>query len=98
MVAWVLNCIAVYVIAATGMFALLRWHGLATKSSFAAAMTYAYSGAMIGQLVHLGVVQGFAFIPWTVLLMLSLSRRLSLESSATSWRRYARVALPWVCG
>jgi len=37
------HCIAVYVIAATGMFALLRWHGVATKSSFAAAMTYSYS-------------------------------------------------------
>lgn len=96
-VGWVINCIAVYVIAATGMFALLRWHGVATKSSFAAAMTYAYSGAMIGQLVHLGVVQGFAFIPWTVLILLSLSRRLSLESADTTWRRYARVALPWVC-
>jgi hypothetical protein len=95
--AWVINCIAVYVIAATGMFALLRWHGVATKSSFAAAMTYAYSGAMVGQLVHLGVVQGFAFIPWTVLILLSLSRRLSLEPTTTPWRRYARIALPWVC-
>ena len=94
---WVINCIAVYVLAALGMFALLRWHGNATKSSLAAAMTYAYSGAMIGQLVHLGVVQGFAFIPWTVLIMLSLSRRLSEESAATPWYRYARVALPWLC-
>jgi len=95
-VGWVINCIAVYVIAATGMFALLRWHGVATKSSFAAAMTYSYSGAMIGQLVHLGVVQGFAFIPWAVLIVLSLSRRLTLESADTPWLRYARVALPWV--
>jgi len=62
--AWLINCIAVYVIAATGMFALLRWHGMRSLSSFAAAMAFAYSGAMIGQLVHLGVVQGFAFIPW----------------------------------
>jgi hypothetical protein len=96
-VGWVINCIAVYVIAATGMFALLRWHGVASRSSFAAAMTYAYSGAMIGQLVHLGVVQGFAFIPWTVLILLSLSRRLSLEAAETPWRRYARIALPWLC-
>ncbi len=96
-VGWVINCIAVYVIAATGMFALLRWHGIAAKSSFAAAMTYSYSGAMIGQLVHLGVVQGFAFIPWTVLIILSLSRRLGLESGVTPWHRYARIALPWVC-
>jgi hypothetical protein len=96
--AWVINCIAVYVIAATGMFGLLRAHEVATKSAFAAAMTYAFSGAMMGQIVHLGVVQGFAFIPWTVLILLSLSRRLSLESRQTSWIRLARIALPWLCG
>ncbi len=95
--AWIINCIAVYVIAATGMFALLRWHGTAVKSSFAAAMTYTYCGAMLGQIVHLGVVQGFAFIPGTVLLLLSLSRRLSIEPRTTSWLRFARIALPWVC-
>ncbi len=96
--AWLINCIAVYVIAAVGMFALLRWHGLRTLSSFAAAMSFAYSGAMIGQLVHLGVVQGFAFIPWAVLILVSLSRRLSLEAPSTSWRRYARISLPWMWG
>ena len=96
--AWLINCVAVYVIAATGMFALLRWHGVRTLSSFAAAMSFAYSGAMIGQLVHLGVVQGFAFIPWAALILVSLSRRLSLEPATTSWRHLARVALPWIAG
>jgi hypothetical protein len=96
--AWIFNCVAVYVIAASGMFALLRWHGLRTLSSFAAAMSFAYSGAMIGQLVHLGVVQGFAFIPWAVLILVSLSRRLSLEPASTSWRRYARFTTPWIFG
>ena len=96
--AWLINCIAVYVIAASGMFALLRWHGVRTLSSFAAAMSFAYSGAMIGQLVHLGVVQGFAFIPWAALILLSLSRRLSLEPATTTWRHYARVSKPWIWG
>jgi len=96
--AWIINCVAVYLIAATGMFALLRWHGLRSLSSFAAAMSFAYSGAMIGQLVHLGVVQGFAFIPWAVLILVSLSRRLSLEPPTTSWRRYLRITKPWIWG
>ena len=97
--AWIVNCVAVYVIAATGMFALLRWHGMRTLSSFAAAMSFAYSGAMIGQLVHLGVVQGFAFIPWAALILVSLSRRLSLEPAATSWRRLrAHLRKPWIWG
>jgi hypothetical protein len=96
--AWLINCIAVYVIAATGMFALLRWHGMRTLSSFAAATSFAYSGAMVGQLVHLGVVQGFAFIPWATLILVSLSRRLSLEPTTTTWRHYARVSKPWIWG
>jgi hypothetical protein len=96
--AWIINCVAVYVIAATGMFVLLRWHGVRTLSSFAAAMSFAYSGAMVGQLVHLGVVQGFAFIPWAVLILVSLSRRLTLEPASTTWSGYARVALPWIWG
>jgi hypothetical protein len=96
--AWLINCIAVYVIAATGMFALLRWHGMRTLSSFAAAMSFAYSGAMVGQIVHLGVVQGFAFIPWAVLILVSLSRRLSLEPTPTAWRHYARISKPWIWG
>ncbi len=97
-VAWVINLIVVYVIAATGMFALLRWHGMRTLASFAAAMSFSYSGAMIGQLVHLGVVQGFAFIPWEILILVSLSRRLSLEPASTSWRHFARISAPWVLG
>ena len=96
--AWIINCIAVYVIAASGMFALLRWHGLRTLSSFAAAMSFAYSGAMIGQLVHLGVVQGFAFIPWAALILVSLSRRLSLEPTTSTWRHLARISTPWMWG
>ena len=38
---------------AVGIFVLLRWHGLRTLPSFVAALSYAYSGAMIGQVVHL---------------------------------------------
>jgi uncharacterized membrane protein len=96
--AWIINCVAVYLIAATGMFALLRWHGMRTLASFVAAMSFAYSGAMVGQLVHLGVVQGFAFIPWATLILMSLARRLSLEPPTTTWRRYARVSKPWIWG
>ncbi|HVA52100.1 MAG TPA: hypothetical protein VNF05_01170 [Acidimicrobiales bacterium] len=95
--AWIFNLIVVYVTAGVGAFVLLRWHGLRTTPSFVAAMSYAYSGAMIGQVVHLGVVQGFSFIPWATVLMLALSRRLQRVASDASWLDYARVSLPWVC-
>ena len=53
---------------------------------------------MVGQMVHLGVVQGYSFIPWALLLMVALSRRLNELDAETSWRRLARVGLPWVVG
>jgi hypothetical protein len=96
--AWIFNLIVVYVTAALGLFVLLRWHGLRTTPSFVAAMSYAYSGAMIGQVVHLGVVQGFSFLPWATVLMLGLSRRLLGVPGDASWRTFARVAVPWACG
>jgi len=92
--AWVVNLIAVYVTAALGMFVLLRWHGLRTLSSLAAALSFTYTGAMIGQIVHLGVVQGFSFIPWTLLILLSLSRRLRELPPSAGWRACARATLP----
>src|ERR1022692_819174 len=92
--AWVVNLIAVYVTAALGMFVLLRWHGLRTLSSLAAALSFTYTGAMIGQIVHLGVVQGFSFIPWTLLILLSLSRRLRELQPSAGWRAGARATLP----
>ena len=82
--AWVINLIAIYVTSALGMYVLLRWHRLSPLASLAAALSFTYTGAMLGQLVHLAVVQGFALIPWFVLVYLSLARRLrDLPDSAT---------------
>ena len=82
--AWVINLIAIYVTSALGMYALLRWHRLSPLASLAAALSFTYTGAMLGQLVHLAVVQGFALIPWFVLVYLSLARRLrDLPDSST---------------
>lgn len=97
-VAWLINMIVVYLTASIGVFALCRWHGLRTWPSFAAALCYTYSGAMVGQMVHLGVVQGYSFIPWALLLMVALSRRLNELEGNPSWQRLARIGFPWVVG
>jgi hypothetical protein len=98
LVAWVFNMIVVYVTAAVGMFALLRWHRVRTAPAFAAGMSYAYCGAMIGQMVHLGVVQGYSFIPWGMLLMVALSRRLTRVGPEATVFDLARIGLPWALG
>jgi hypothetical protein len=96
--AWVLNLVAVYAGAALGMFALLRWHGLRTLSSSVAAFVFAYTGAMIGQMVHLGVVQGFALMPWMILALFALAKALQSARATTSWRSLARPMLPSALG
>ena len=90
--AWAINLIAIYVTSALGMYALLRWHRLSPLASLAAALSFTYTGAMLGQIVHLAVVQGYALIPWFVLVYLSLARRLrDLPESATFKETVRRV-------
>ena len=96
--AWAINLIAIYVTSALGMYVLLRWHRLSPLASLAAALSFTYTGAMLGQLVHLAVVQGFALIPWFVLVYLSLARRLrDLPDSATFKEivRRVRTSVVW---
>jgi hypothetical protein len=95
--AWIINLIVIYVTSAVGVFVLLRWHGLRTVPSAAAALSYSYTGAMIGQIVHLGVIQGYSFVPWAMVIFLALSRRLRRLGPETSWPRMVRIAVPWIC-
>lgn len=95
--AWVLNLISVYVAASLGVFVLLRWHGARTYAALVPAMVYAYTGAMMGQLVHLGVVQGYALLPWELLGMFALARALA-TSRGLGWRSRLRTLAPSVIG
>ena len=94
---WVMNLIAVYVSAALGVFALLRWHRLGTFASLVPALVYAWSGAMIGQFVHLGVIQGYAFLPWALLSMLCIAAAVERTHDET-FRRRVRAMAPSVLG
>ncbi len=96
--AWVANLLVVYWVAAVGLFVLARTLGAGTTASGLAAATYAYSGAMVGQLVHLGVVQGQAWLPWIVLSQLALARAVLSGPRGVRWRVTARRALPATLG
>ncbi len=85
--AWVLNLIAVYVVASVGLYALARHHRIGSLGALAGALVYTYLGAMLGQIVHLGVVQGFALLPWAALAMTWLGERVAgAEGRGWPWR------------
>ncbi len=87
LVAWVLNLAAVYAAAGAGLFALARRHGISSRSSLVGALVYAWGGPMVGQLVHLGVIQGYALLPWLVIALQSLGRAWQLESQRAGRER-----------
>jgi hypothetical protein len=71
--AWVLNLIGIYWAAGLGMYALLRQYSLRPTACVLAAVTYQFGGAMTGQLVHIGIIQGMGWMPLIVLAEVRLS-------------------------
>jgi hypothetical protein len=98
LVAWVLNILLVYWVGGLGLYVLSRWLGFGEVGSLVAAITYAFGGAMVGQLVHIAVVQGQSWLPWLVLCQLILGRELLGVNDEEGWRSHARRALPGVLG
>jgi hypothetical protein len=71
--AWVLNLLGAYWAGGLGLYALLRQFRLAPLAALLAAITYAFGGAMVGQMVHLPIVEGMGWIPLMVLAQVRLS-------------------------
>jgi hypothetical protein len=72
--AWVANLLAAYWAGGLGMYALTRQLGVRPLAALLAAATYAYGGAMAAQMVHLPIVQGWAWVPLLVLAQFKLAR------------------------
>jgi hypothetical protein len=93
--AWLINLFAVYFVAGLGAYALARWLRFGSTSAFVASLFYAYSGAMMGQMVHLGVVQGYSFLPWLVLVMFAWQRDLA-DCLGSTWRSLFKASARWM--
>ncbi len=83
--AWVLNVLGAYLAAALGCYALLRTYDLLPGPSLLGSLTYAFSGSMTAQLVHLPIVQGWGWMPLVVLCEVRLARALVAPSEAATW-------------
>ncbi len=80
--AWAINEMAVYWVAALGMYAFLRAVRLRPLSSLLGAGSIAFAGAMDVQFVHYGLVAGMSWIPVILLALVKLSRDLTWSRRA----------------
>ena len=72
--AWTLTLIAVYTLAASGFYCLMRELGRSWWASWLAGATFGFSGFMIAQMVHLGNVQGVAWVGWISLFVIRVTK------------------------
>lgn len=73
--AWVLNVSTAYSVAAIGALCLVRFLGVRRAAAVFSSVAYGFAGAMLGHMVHLGLLQGQALLPWAVLALLVIAER-----------------------
>jgi len=94
--AWVVNLLAAYWAGALGLYLLLRQFRLTPLPALLAAATYAFAGAMTGQMVHLPIVQGMGWIPLMILGQVRLAWALFGTGPAGEPTRGRSSPWPWV--
>ena len=95
--AWSLNQAIAYDLAALGIYLFLRRQSLSATAATFAAATFTFAGYMSGQLVHIDLIEGAAWLPWILLAVDSLlpapagrtGTPLVRERHVRSWLRWA---------
>lgn len=83
--AWTLNLVAAGIAAGVGAFAFLRASKLSVLASWAGAITFAFSGGMVAQVPHVGLVIGMSWIPLGLLALLRLTQEEPITIRARCW-------------
>lgn len=89
-IAWGIDQGLAYVSAALGMYAFLRLLALIRGVAALGGATFAFSGYMSSQIVHLDLVTGAALIPWALVAVHQVAYR---SASGRGWRWVALLAL-----
>ncbi len=65
--AWTLTLIIAYDVALAGMYLFLRRQPLSATAATFGAVSFAFAGYMSGQMVHIDLIAGAAWLPWILL-------------------------------
>lgn len=87
--AWTVNLVAVGIVCGTGTYVLLRRLRCRPLAACLASLAFTYAGFMSGQVVHIGLVQGTALLPWMLVAVDGLaarrSHRVALDRQDLAW-------------
>ncbi|MGA3148116.1 MAG: hypothetical protein ABSF33_11635 [Acidimicrobiales bacterium] len=64
--AWTFTLALTYDVALAGMYLFLRRQSISTTGALFGAATFAFAGYMSAQIVHIDLVAGAAWLPWTL--------------------------------
>jgi hypothetical protein len=70
--AWSLNLAIAYDLAALGTYLFLRRQSMSSTAATFAAAAFTFAGYMSGQFIHIDLIEGAAWLPWTLLAVDSL--------------------------
>lgn len=65
--AWTMGLVVTWWVAGLSLYALLRRFGLATAACGVGALSFAFGGAFLAQVVHFGLVAGMSWVPLQLL-------------------------------
>ncbi len=65
--AWTLNLIVTYEVAVVGMYLFMRRQPVSATAATFGAAAFAFAGFLSGQIVHIDLISGAAWLPWLLL-------------------------------
>ena len=95
--AWTLNLALAYDVALVGMYLFLRRQSISTTGAAFGAATFAFAGYMTAQIVHIDLIEGAAWLPWTLVAIHALTDRPGPATQAAGERSgHRRAVRMWV--
>ena len=80
--AWTLNLIAAYEVAMVGMYLFLRRQPVSVTAATFGAAAFSFGGFLSGQIVHIDLISGAAWLPWILLAVHGLTESRSTTQPA----------------
>ena len=91
--AWALTLAVAYDVALVGMYLFLRRQTLTDTAALFGAVTFSFSGFLVGQLVHIDLIEAAIWLPWMLLAVQGLTEPVDTDRSGGPTARPRRL---WV--